>query len=46
MNGVMTVPLSPAQPQWNWIFREDAEFLQLDGKTPCTFTCDSFYRED
>ena len=46
MNGETTAPLSPTQHQWNWILREDAEYLWLDGKTPCTFTCDSFYRED
>ena len=46
MNGVTTVLLSPARVQWNWIFCEDAEYLRLDGKTLCTFTCDSFYRED
>ena len=46
MNGVTTVLLSPMQSQWNWNVCEDADCLRLDGKTLCTFTCDSFYRED
>jgi hypothetical protein len=38
MKGVTISSLSPAYAQRNWIFREDTEYLQLDGKTPCTFT--------
>jgi len=33
MNGVTTPLLSPTRTQWNWIAREDAGDLQLDGKT-------------
>jgi len=38
MNGLTTTLLSQILVLWNWIFGEDAKYVQLDGKTLLTFT--------
>ena len=35
--------LSLQLAQWNWIIRADADCLQVDGKTLCSFTVVSYY---
>jgi len=35
--------LSLQLAQWNWITRADAGYLQVDGKTLCSFTVVSYH---
>ena len=37
------VSLSLQLAQWNWITRADAGYLQVDGKTLCSFTVVSYH---
>ena len=37
------VTLSLQLAQWNWITRADAGYLQVDGKTLCSFTVVSYH---
>ena len=43
INNVTMVSLSLQLAQWNWITRADAGYLQVDGKTLCSFTVVSYH---
>jgi hypothetical protein len=43
INNVTMASLSLQLAQWNWITREDAGYLQWDGKTLCSFTVVSYH---
>jgi hypothetical protein len=43
INSVTMVSLSLQLAQWNWITRADAGYLQVDGKTLCSFTVVSYH---
>jgi hypothetical protein len=43
INNVTMASLSLQLAQWNWITRADAGYLQVDGKTLCSFTVVSYH---
>ena len=45
INSVTMVSLSLQLAQWNWIIRADADCLQVDGKTLCSFTVVSYHKD-